>query len=90
MIAPRQPTQKEIKEEIAQNYKAFSERSFEQADKGKFALMHKGELMYILDTKADAYKMGIHSFKYAGTFSIQEILPLPIDLGFMSYALRPS
>ena len=80
------PTREEIEREIRQNYQVFIKLSFRTEDKHKFALLHKGKLVDILETRADAHTMGQSLYK-DGIYSVQEIDPPKIDLGYMSRAL---
>jgi hypothetical protein len=77
-------------EEVRRNYEAFMKRLPEllqsESYRGKFALMHAGEIVEFYDTAGDAYKTGIKSYG-EGSFSIQEVTDSPIDLGFFTHAL---
>lgn len=83
-----QPSREEAQKEVDRNFAAFSEMEFNNRYKGKVALLHQGRLIKILDTKADAYKMGLSMYKYPGLFSVQEIAAPIVDLGIMSCGLR--
>lgn len=80
------PSREEAEAEVRKNYMAFSKMGFRHEDSGKFALLRDGKLVEILETCADAHAMG--RALYQGIpYSVQEINPLVIDLGFMSHAL---
>ena len=72
--------------EISRNHAAFQKMSFSSADKGKFALLHNGELVEVVDSRLDAHKAGARKFA-DGVYSIQEIMPRRKDLGYLSHAL---
>ena len=78
---------KALEEQISKNHEAFKAMSFSEFDKGKFALLRNGELVETLTSRADAHKMAAKLFD-DGVYSIQEIFPMRIDLGYMSHALR--
>ena len=54
--------------------------------RGKFALLHNGQLLECFDTARDAYIAGRQLFG-ADTFSVQEVTETPVDLGFFSHAV---
>ena len=60
--------------------------TFAASDKGKFALVKGSSLVEVLVANIDAHKMAKHLFE-DGIYSVQEIDPVPIDLGFMNDAL---
>jgi hypothetical protein len=74
--------------EIKRNYEAFVKQLPEllATRRGKFALMHDGQIVEFYDTAADAYKVGLNDY-HEGNFSIQEVTDSPIDLGYFSYAV---
>ncbi len=80
-----EPTQ----EQIEINYKAFQEKlpDLIKSHPGKLALMHDGEVVAFFDTMADAYTAGKKIYKEDESFSIQEVINVPINLGFFSYAM---
>lgn len=53
---------------------------------GKFALMHKGEVVDFYDSIADAARQGRSQF--GETFSVQEVASKTESLGFYSYAVH--
>jgi hypothetical protein len=54
---------------------------------GKFVVMHDGKLIDYFDTVSDAVRFGHAKFGDMD-FSVQEITPEKITLGFHSYALH--
>ena len=83
------PTRDEIEKEIKQNFEVFSKTAFNIKNKGKFVLLRNGKVIEIMDTRIDAHKMGNQLYEDK-VFSVQEISPAEVDLGYMSYALRPN
>lgn len=79
---------KALEKEIARNYNAFSKMDFSPQDKGKFALLHDGKLIDILDSRADAHKFGKLRFAKGQHYSVQEIQSAPLDLGWFSHVVR--
>ena len=69
------------------NYEAFEARLQElmATNPGRFAVMHKGEVAFIMDTLRDANTAAMRLYG-DGEFSIQEITRAPIDLGWYSHA----
>lgn len=76
-----------LKKEVNDNFKKFDSMHFDLSQKGKFALMRHGEVVEIMADRFDAVKLAKHIFE-DGIYSVQEIHPEPITLGFRSYALR--
>jgi len=74
--------------EVKRNYEAFVKLLPEllATHRGKFALMHNGQIVEFFDTAADAYKVGVKNHGEE-KFSIQEVIDSPVDLGFFSYAV---
>ncbi|MGH2569421.1 MAG: hypothetical protein ACRDGA_13870, partial [Bacteroidota bacterium] len=74
--------------EIEDNYKAFEKKlpDLLQAHGGKFALMRHGEITDFFDTARDAFTTGQRIYE-DGLFSVQEVVEVPIDLGFFSRAV---
>lgn len=74
--------------QVQQNYESFHARlpQLVVAQRGKFALMHDGEIVEFFDTARDAYIAGQKIFP-DGMFSVQEVTETPTDLGFFSHAL---
>lgn len=77
-----------IQSEVQKNYRAFGEMLPELIKKhpGKFALMRHGEIIEFFDTPRDAYLAGQKLFEDR-FFSMQEVIDMPVDLGFFSYAM---
>lgn len=75
-------------EQLKKNYDAFIQRLPELLSlyRGKFALMHEGELIEVFDSARDAYISGTKSYPDQN-FSIQEVTDKVANLGFLSYAL---
>lgn len=77
-----------LEKEISRNYDAFSKMKFSPQDKGKIALLHDGKLVDILDSRADAHKVGKLRFTGGEHYSVQEIDAAPADLGWFSHVVR--
>ena len=77
-----------IEVEIERNYAAFKELigSLLPKEEGRYALMHKQELVGLFDTAGAAEIAGYKAFGDK-PYSIQEVDPQPLDLGFFSHAL---
>jgi hypothetical protein len=76
--------------EIQRNYAAFVDllETLLPENRGKFALLHRQELEGVFDTPGQAARTGFAKFGNL-PYSIQLVTDEPIDLGFMSNALRP-
>ncbi len=73
--------------EMNANYAAFNKMSFKESDKGKFALLHKRELITICDSHSACCILGDKRYT-AGLYSVQEIgYDYEKDLGVIDYAL---
>ncbi len=77
----------ELKAEIQKNYKVFSREKFPEGDAGKFVVLKDAKIIVKMDTIEDAVKFADKTFKDE-LYSIQEINPQKLDLGFISYVLR--
>lgn len=77
------------KEEIERNYIAFQAKLPEliKTHAGKFALMRAGEIIAFFDTAADAYIAATKLLKEDESFSVQEVVQVPVNLGYFSYAM---
>lgn len=77
------------KEQIDRNYKAFVDSlpTLLKTHAGKFALMRDGKIVEFFDTARDAYVAGTTIFKDDNLFSIQEVVEVPVNLGFFSHAV---
>jgi hypothetical protein len=75
-------------QQIRRNYEAFIAQlpQLVVRHRGKFALMHNGEIVELFDTARDAYVAGQKLFPDA-PFSVQEVTETPADLGFFSHAV---
>ena len=73
---------------MRQNYEAFMQQlpQLMFTQRGKFALMHDGQLIECFDTARDAYIAGQQLFPTT-PFSVQEVTETPVDLGFFSHAV---
>jgi hypothetical protein len=73
--------------EVSRNYEAFVRKlpKLLSTHRGKFALMHRAEIVDFCDSAGDAYKIGVKRFG-EGEFSVQEVTDLRADLGFFSHA----
>jgi len=76
-------------DQVERNYQAFKAKLPEliKSNPGKFALMHDGDITGFYDTARDAYTAGVSLYPGEGTFSIQEVVDTPVDLGFFSHAV---
>jgi hypothetical protein len=76
------------KEEVKKNYEAFEQMlpDLLANQKGKFALMHDGEVIEFFDTVRDAYITGQKLYS-DNLFSVQEVVETPVDLGYFSHAI---
>ncbi len=76
------------KEEVKKNYEAFKQMlpNLLASQKGKFALMHDGEVTEFFDTARDAFIAGQKLYQ-DNLFSVQEVIETPIDLGYFSHAI---
>lgn len=68
------PDQDEHQKQVDDNYDAFQKRLPDLLSdyRGKFALMHNGEIVELFDTHRDAYMTGLLLYKDY-MFSLQEI-----------------
>lgn len=75
-------------EMIKRNYEAFVELlpNLVKTHGGKFALMREGKVIEFFDTARDAYFAGLKLYPDQ-MFSVQEVVEIPVDLGFFSQAL---
>lgn len=69
--------------EAERNFAAFQQMRFDSHDSGKFALLHKGELVLVFQTREDAFKTGLYLYKKLGEFTVQRIGERPASLGFV-------
>jgi hypothetical protein len=78
----------EIRKQVEANFAAFQQRlpDLLPSHHGKFALMHDSEIVEFYDTARDAFLTGQRLFP-DGLFSVQEVIDLPVDLGFYSHAV---
>ena len=76
------------KEQVEQNYRAFEKKlpGLLPAHKGKFALMRDREIIEFFDTAGDAFVAGLKLYEDR-LFSVQEVVEIPIDLGYYSHAV---
>src|SRR5271165_2313425 len=74
--------------EVKRNFEAFQRQLPEllKTRRGKFALMHEGEISEFFDTAGDAYKVVLKNYGQ-GKFSIQEVTDAAVDLGFFTHAI---
>lgn len=75
-------------EEVRQNYEVFVRQlpDLLKTHGGKFALMRHGSIIEFFDTARDAYFAGIKLYPDQ-VFSVQEVVEVPVDLGFFSHAV---
>ncbi len=76
-------------EQVEKNYEAFLGKlpSLLKEQPEKFALMRDGEIVEFFDTARDADAAGRKIFS-DNIFSIQQVIDMPVDLGFFSYAMH--
>jgi hypothetical protein len=79
-----------IEVEIQRNYAAFQDMlgRLLLTDSGRYALIHDRELAGLFDSPAEAARNGFAKFGKS-PYSIQLVTDEPVDLGFMSNAIRP-
>ena len=75
--------------EVERNYAAFAQKlpALLKTRRGKFALMHHGDIVGFFDTLGDAVRSGKLKFDQE-YFSVQEVTDRSVSLGHYSYALR--
>ena len=78
-----------IEVEIQRNYAAFLDilEKLLPADRDRYALLHEQSLAGVFDTPGEAARAGFAKFGTA-PYSIQIVTDEPVDLGFMSNAIR--
>jgi hypothetical protein len=78
-----------IEAEIQRNYAAFVGflRDLLPQDLGRYALVYDQSLEGVFDTPGEAARTGFAKFGNAH-YSIQVVTDEPVDLGFMSNAIR--
>ncbi|HLH76100.1 MAG TPA: hypothetical protein VKV28_04760 [Candidatus Binataceae bacterium] len=76
------------KDEVRRNYEAFRRLlpNLLVSHRGKFALLHDGQVVEFFDTAGDAYKVGLKNYGQS-KFSIQEVTDGSVDLGFYTHAV---
>jgi len=75
--------------EVDQNFVVFEQKFSEliQESPGKFVLMHNREIIEICDTIGEALRLARRLYP-SGIFSVQEITPKRVNLGYYSNAVR--
>ncbi len=75
----------EAQREVDGNYEAFVEMlpQLVGSHRGRWALLHHGELTAVFDTARDAHLAGTKLYTDA-CFSVQEVIERPVDLGWFS------
>ena len=78
----------EQQKEVDLNYEKFLEKlpEIREANAGKYALMRHGNIDEFFDSAHDAYVAGKKLYS-DGIFSVQQVVDLPVDLGFFSHAM---
>lgn len=73
--------------EVDQNFAAFELMlpSLMETEKGKFALLHRSELVDVFESSIAAYIAGLEKFG-ENSYSVQEVTDELDSLGFYSYA----
>ena len=81
--------QHSITVEVQRNYAAFVDMLDEllPANLGRYALLHHQKLEGVYDSPGEAARSGFVRFGKA-PYSIQIVTDEPVDLGFMSNAIR--
>ena len=87
IIERKKPTTEKIERQLEHNFQRFSEVNFNEADRGKCALVLNGELMEALETSVDDYTTGMKLYEYQEFFPTQEVMQGKTDLGCMNHAL---
>ena len=77
------------RDQIEKNYQAFVGLlpGLLGAHAGKFALMRDEAVVDFFDTARDAFVAGQKLFAPDRLFSVQEVIEIPVDLGFFSHAM---
>ena len=75
-------------EQIDENYRAFAEMlpNLLTTHPGKFALIRDRKVIEFYDTARDAYVTGQKLYEDS-SFSVQEVINTPVDLGYFSRAV---
>jgi hypothetical protein len=75
-------------EQVDRNYQAFQALlpDLVASQAGKFALMRDDKIIEFFDTARDAQVAGAKLFPDE-LFSIQQVIAMPVDLGFFSHAV---
>jgi hypothetical protein len=78
-----------LEAEIQRNYATFVQLLGDllPRDMGRYALLHDCRLAGVFDTPSEAARMGFAKFGHEH-YSIQMVTDEPVDLGFMSNAVR--
>jgi hypothetical protein len=81
---------KNLRSEVDQNFAAFQTKLPELlgSHQGKYALMHRGEIIEFFDSVGDAARFGMSMYKSADEFSIQLVTAQNVNLGHYSYAVH--
>jgi len=76
--------------EVDRNFEAFQKilPDLLAGHAGKFAVMHRGEVVDFFDSIADAAKFGLAKYERLSEFSIQEVTSSAESLGYYSYAVH--
>jgi hypothetical protein len=77
-----------IQEEVDRNYEAFTRElsNIIVSRRGKFALMKDQKIINFFSSAEDA-RNAANSFIQDKIFSIQQVIDIPIDLGYFNYAV---
>ena len=80
----------EITSELGKNFHAYGKmrRTLERSHRGRFALLHDGELVEVLNDRWDAFVIGRERFGDGG-FSIKKIGEPPASLGAATLYTAP-
>lgn len=76
--------------EAQRNFSAFRERLPEllTTHQGKYALLHKGEIVDFFDSLSDAVRFGRSRYGSVDEFSIQQVTSTNVNLGFYAHAVH--
>jgi hypothetical protein len=76
--------------EAHRNFAAFRERLPEllSTHQGKYALLHRGEIVEFFDSFSDAIRFGRARYVSVDAFSIQQVTSANVNLGFYAHAVH--
>lgn len=76
--------------EVERNFAAFQEKLPELlvTHQGKYALLHRGEVIEFFDSVGDAARYGMAKYQKPSEFSVQLVTGQNMNLGHYSYAVH--